>query len=68
MTWQGWHYRHLTGTWDRVCQSADREACARKFHALVPRPRTNLHFALTQGSYPGWIPPHPHGDGVRRDT
>lgn len=65
--WYGWHFRHIAGTWDRLVQSGDRDACGRKLRALRPRPRTNLHLALTQGSYPQWVPPHPSGDGVRRD-
>ena len=65
--WYGWSYRHVTGTWERPCEGRDRVECASRLAALVPRPRTNLHHALTQGSYPQWVPPHPRGDGTRRD-
>jgi hypothetical protein len=66
----GWHFDHLTGTWHRLCEAHDRAACSRKMARLVPfgKRRTNLHVCYTEGSYPEGVPPHPHGDGVRRDV
>jgi hypothetical protein len=66
--WYGWHFDHKTGTWDRLCEDVAIDDCWRQLVALRPAARTNLHRAFTQGSYPGWLPPHPHGDGVRRDV
>jgi len=66
--WHGWHYEHRQQCWHRECEAETRPECARRLRALHPRPRSNLHLALTQGGYPQWVPPHPDGDGVRRDT
>jgi hypothetical protein len=66
----GWHYCHRSGTWNRLAQAEDRDACSRQMERLVPfkSRRTNLHVCYTEGSYPDRLPPHPHGDGVRRDV
>lgn len=66
----GWHYDHRTGAWNRLATAETRLACARKMDRLVPARsrRTNLHVRYTEGNYPDGLPPHPDGDGVRRDV
>jgi hypothetical protein len=53
-----------------LAQAHDRDACSKKMARLVPfrSRRTNLHVRYTEGSYPDGLPPHPDGDGVRRDV